>query len=127
MLETRNNYPDYDPELLFELLRENAKLPQNCKNCLRLKAECLDGWVLTGKEDPVVVRKGLTVKSNKSRTSGQNSLTDGVTYTVSGLYESSGYGYGSDYSEVAVFSLRTNRLFQVMLEGFSGQVGDNCL
>ena len=113
MLETRNNYPDADPELLFEPLRANAKLPKKCMNCLRPKADCLDGQVLTGKESPAVVRKGLTVQvniylENSSKPIGLNSLTAGATYTVTGLYEGSGYS-------------------NVVLKEKSDKVGDNCL
>ena len=119
MLETHNNFPDADPELLFELLRENAKLPNKCINCLRPKADCLDGQVLTGKESPAVVRKGLTVKSkhylnNSSKPIMLNNLTAGAVYTVLESHELYEFGYGSNCSKV-------------VLEGMSGQVSDNSL
>ena len=77
MLETRDNYPDADPELLFELLRANAKLPKKCINCLRPKGDCFDGQVITGKENPVVVRESKSFLENSSKPIGLNNLTAG--------------------------------------------------
>ena len=56
MFHTRENCPDADPELLHELLRNNAGRPKTiaektCLNCKREFYRCVNGQYATGLED----------------------------------------------------------------------------
>ena len=67
MLDTKEGYPDTDPDLLQELLRMNAEKPKTCSNCKRGLAHCVHGQHVTGLEDPPVLAKGVMVRSTGYR------------------------------------------------------------
>ena len=55
--DTQDNFPEYDRELLLEVMRGAAK----CRNCLEIFGKCKDGEDVTGKESTGVLRAGLVV------------------------------------------------------------------
>ena len=68
MFHTKENCPDADPELLFELLRTNAGRPKTvsektCFNCRREFYRCVNGQYATGLEDPPILEHGVMVKA----------------------------------------------------------------
>ena len=66
MFHTKENCPDADSDLLFELLRNNAGRPKmtsenTCTNCKR--QICVHGRYATGLEDPPILEHGVMVKT----------------------------------------------------------------
>ena len=66
ILQSKESYPEADPELIPDLLREKARsirsASRKCSNCGRKPSDCLDGKSVTGREYPPTVRVGLAVK-----------------------------------------------------------------
>ena len=81
MLDTYNNFPEADPKLLHELLRENA---EKCQNCLKPKVACMDkkmlvsGFRLLESGKIEAIRVGLLIKQS-NMFSSQGSRTRRVT------------------------------------------------
>ena len=68
MFHTKENCPDEDLELLYELMRNNAGQPQTlsertCSNCKREFSSCVHGQYATGLEEPPILKHGVMVKT----------------------------------------------------------------
>jgi len=84
ILQSKVSYPEVDFELLHFLLADKADNLRSCANCLRSRADCLEGSPLTALEDPPVLREGVRLRV--SYCPDIESAPVGCTGRVSGMF-----------------------------------------